>query len=72
MPFGHALGLLVFVGGIILIAAFAKRIKNAPPRPATDADEVAALHEQLARMDERMAVLERILDAEAPGWRNRL
>ena len=73
MPFGHALGLLVFVGGIILIIAVAKRIKSAPPRPSADAaDEVAALHALIGRMEERIVVLERILDAEDSGWRKRL
>ena len=72
MPFGHALGLLVFVGGIILIVDFAKRIKSTPPRPSADADETAALHALIGRMEERIVVLERILDAEDSTWRQRL
>ena len=71
MSIGHALGILVLVGGIILISAFAKRIKNAP-MPSADVEDAAALHELIARMEERIAVLERILDAEDSGWRKRL
>ena len=72
MPFGHALGLLVLVGGIILIVAVAKRIKSAPPRPSAAADEVTDLHALIGRMEERIVVLERILDAEDSDWRKRL
>ncbi len=72
MAFGHALGLLVFIGGIILISAVAKRIRHAPPRPAGDDGETAALHELIGRMEARIAVLERILDAEDSGWRKRV
>ncbi len=73
MPITHALGLLILVGGIILIVAVAKRIKRAPLRPSSaDADEAAALHAAIGRMEERIVVLERILDAEDSDWRKRL
>jgi phage shock protein B len=71
MPIIHVLSILLLVGGLMIISATARRIKNAPPPPATDPGEVAALNGLLGRMEERIATLERILDAEDPKWRGR-
>ena len=71
MPIMHVLSLLLLVGGLMIIGAVAKRIKHAPPPPANDPSEVAAMNALLARMEDRITTLERILDAEDPKWRSR-
>ena len=71
MPIMHVLSILLLVGGLMIIGAVARRIKHSPPPMAADPREVAAMNALLARMEERIATLERILDAEDPKWRSR-
>lgn len=48
------------------------RDRNRGPVAApVDNDELIALREAAARLEDRIRTLERVLDAEAPGWRSK-
>jgi hypothetical protein len=59
------------LGGLILFALVIGRLFRPVPT-TTDEHIVADLMAALARMDQRIATLERILDADEPKWRARL
>jgi len=42
------------------------------PGAAGGASEVTQMLDEVRRMEERVRTLERILDADHPGWRNKL
>lgn len=62
---------LVIVAPIWLILHYATR--NSASKRLTSKDEslLEDLHENARRMEERIHNLERILDADAPEWRNK-
>jgi phage shock protein B len=73
-------GVFIFVLGIIflvvvaplwIVAHYLTRWRRSRKLSATDERSLGELYETARRMEARVAVLERVLDAEAPGWRTR-
>ena len=63
--------LLVVVAPIWIVTHYATRWRTARMLSTEQERVLADLWETAQRMEERMESLERILDAEAPGWRRR-
>jgi phage shock protein B len=66
--------LLVFLTVVLPVWLFlhyrSKRPQGPTATPTEDSD-LAALWQQARRMEDRIATLERILDADHPNWRGR-
>lgn len=60
---------IAVLGPCWLTFRFLARGRDTARLNAVDQAAYAQMSESLARMEARMAVLERILDAEAPAWR---
>jgi phage shock protein B len=71
--FGFILGILflVVVAPIWIVAHYLARWRSSRKLSAEDERSLGELHEAARRMEGRIAALERVLDAEAPGWRAR-
>jgi len=63
---------LTFVAPLWIIFHYVTRWRTAKALSAEDERMLGELWESAQRMETRIHALERILDAEAPGWRNKL
>ncbi len=63
--------LLLVVAPIWIVAHYLSRWRAARGLSREDERRMAEMWEAARRMEERVTTLERILDAEAPGWRAR-
>lgn len=72
-PFGFVLALLflTIVAPLWIIFHYVTKWRSARSLSAEDERLLAELWESARRMESRIQALERILDAEAPGWRTR-
>jgi phage shock protein B len=70
---GFVLGLvfLTVVAPIWIIAHYLARWRRSRKLSADDEKSLGEVYEIARRMEARVAALERVLDAEAPGWRTR-
>lgn len=70
---GFVLGLifLTVVAPIWIIAHYLARWRRSRKLSAADEKSLGEVYEIARRMEARIAALERVLDAEAPGWRTR-
>ena len=62
---------LVVVAPIWIVAHYLTRWRRSRKLSAEDERSLGELYEAARRMEGRIAALERVLDAEAPGWRAR-
>jgi len=62
---------LVVVAPIWIVAHYLTRWRRSKKLSAEDERSLGELYETARRMEGRIAALERVLDAEAPGWRAR-
>lgn len=62
---------LVVVAPIWIVAHYLTRWRRSRRLSQEDERSLAELYETARRMEGRIAALERVLDAEAPGWRSR-
>ena len=62
--------LLAVVAPIWVIAHYVTRWRTAKTLTGEDEKLLRALWQNAAKMEQRIKTLERILDAEAPGWRD--
>jgi phage shock protein B len=71
--FGFILGViaLVIVAPIWIVAHYLTRWRRSRKLSVEDERSLGELYETARRMEGRVAALERVLDAEAPGWRAR-
>lgn len=65
-----ALAPFLFVLALVWMVMFYRRPKPRPDGKLAPVER-AELAERAERMEQRIEALERILDAESPGWRNR-
>ena len=63
---------LTFVAPLWIIFHYVTRWRTAKALTAEDERMLGELWESAERMEGRIQALERILDAEAPGWRSKL
>ncbi len=63
---------LTFVAPLWIIFHYVTRWRTAKSLSAEDERMLGELWESAQRMETRIHALERILDAEAPGWRTKL
>jgi phage shock protein B len=70
---GFILGLLflIIVAPIWIVAHYLARWRSTRRLSAEDEKALGELGQAARRMEARVAALERVLDAEAPGWRQR-
>ena len=70
---GGVLGILflVVVAPIWIVAHYATRWRTSRMLSHDHERMLTELYDSAHRMEERMDGLERLLDAEAPGWRNK-
>lgn len=59
----------VFVGSLWLILHYLAKMRASRQPIAPDAASVEAMHAITQRLEQRIQVLEQILDAELPAWR---
>ncbi|RMB02807.1 hypothetical protein [Eilatimonas milleporae] len=69
VAFALVIGLVVLAGTLIDHRAKLARIRA---ERGTDEREMDRLRDLAGRLEQRMHNMERILDAEVPGWRERL
>jgi phage shock protein B len=66
---------VIIVAGLVVLAAVWMVLHDLHELTAArgpsrrDDAAIAAMHETMSRMENRMKALERLLDAEAPAWR---
>ncbi len=72
-PLMFVLGIifLVIVAPIWIVAHYVTRWRAARRLSSGDEKALAELWQSARRMEARVEALERVLDAEAPGWRMR-
>jgi phage shock protein B len=63
---------LVIVAPIWIVAHYLTRWRRSRKLSAEDERSLGELYETARKMEARVVVLERVLDAEAPGWRARV
>jgi phage shock protein B len=63
---------LVVVAPIWIIAHYLTRWRRSRKLSIEDERSLGELYEVARKMEPRLAALERVLDAEAPGWRKRV
>ncbi len=63
---------LTFVAPLWIIFHYVTRWRTAKSLTAEDERMLGELWQSAERMEGRIQALERILDAEAPGWRSKL
>jgi len=64
--------LLVFVAPLWIVFHYVTRWRTAKALSAEDERMLGELWESAQAMETRIHALERILDAEAPGWRDKV
>ncbi len=64
--------ILVFVAPLWIVLHYVTRWRTSRALSAEDERMLGELWENAERMEVRIHTLERILDVEAPGWRNKL
>jgi phage shock protein B len=71
--FSFVLGIifLVIVAPIWIVAHYLTRWRRSRKLSSEDERVLGELYEAARKMEARLAALERVLDAEAPGWRTR-
>jgi len=71
--FAFVLGIifLTVVAPIWIVAHYLTRWRRSRRLSAGDEKSLGELYDTARRMEGRIASLERVLDAEAPGWRTR-
>jgi phage shock protein B len=71
--FSFVLGIifLVIVAPIWIVAHYLTRWRRSRKLSSDDERVLGELYEAARKMEARLAALERVLDAEAPGWRTR-
>ncbi len=62
---------LAVVAPVWIIAHYVTRWRTAKTLSTEDEAMLSELWESAAKMESRVKTLEQILDAQAPGWRNR-
>jgi phage shock protein B len=62
---------LVVVAPIWIVAHYLAHWRRSRKLSVADERSLAELYDTARRMEARIAALERVLDAEAPGWRSR-
>lgn len=63
---------ILIVAPLWLILHYRSKARDARHAvPETAAPELASLNEAAEKMEQRIAALEALLDAESPGWRSR-
>jgi phage shock protein B len=62
---------LVVVAPIWIVGHYLTRWRRSRKLSAEDERSLGELYESARRMEGRIVALERVLDAEAPGWRAR-
>ncbi len=72
-PFIFVLGLvfLLIVAPIWIVAHYLTRWRRSRKLSGEDEKTLGQLFDEARRMEARIVSLERVLDAEAPGWRTR-
>jgi phage shock protein B len=63
---------MVVVAPIWIVAHYLTRWRRSRKLSAADERTLGELYEAARKMEARMAALESVLDAEAPGWRRRM
>ncbi len=63
--------ILVFVAPLWIVLHYVTRWRTSRSLSAEDERMLGELWENAERMESRIHALERILDVEAPGWRNK-
>ena len=63
---------MVVVAPIWIVAHYLTRWRRSRKLSAEDERGLGELYEAARKMEARMAALESVLDAEAPGWRRRV
>jgi len=63
---------LTIVAPIWIVAHYLTRWRRSRKLSAEDERSLGDLYDLARRMEGRVAQLERVLDAEAPGWRTRV
>ncbi|HZS84741.1 MAG TPA: envelope stress response membrane protein PspB [Stellaceae bacterium] len=80
MMAGMALGVVILILGILflviilpiwIVAHYVTRWRAARGLSAADERMLAELWESARKLEQRIDGLERVFDAEAPGWRSR-
>jgi phage shock protein B len=71
LSFILALIFLTIVAPIWIVAHYVTRWRRSRRLSAADETTLGELHARARGMEGRIAALERVLDAEAPGWRGR-
>ena len=66
-----ALIFLLIVAPIWIVAHYLAHWRASRRLTAADEKTLGELNDAARRMEDRVAALERVLDAEAPGWRTR-
>jgi phage shock protein B len=71
--FGLVLGIifLVVVAPVWIVAHYATRWRRSRKLSVQDERGLGELYDTARKMEARIIALERVLDAEAPGWRTR-
>ena len=71
--FGFVLGIifLVIVAPIWIVAHYLTNWRRSRRLSADDERALGELYDTARKMEARLTALERVLDAEAPGWRTR-
>ncbi len=71
--FSFVLGIifLVIVAPIWIVAHYLTRWRRSRKLSAEDERVLGELYDAARKMEARLAALERVLDADAPGWRTR-
>jgi phage shock protein B len=62
---------LTIVAPIWIVAHYISRWRKGRALSSVDEKTLGELYDAARRMEARLASLERVLDAEAPGWRTR-
>ncbi len=73
-PFFMFIGLITFLVIIVpiwIIAHYTTQWRTSKVMTSADEQLLSELHESARKMEDRIRNLERILDEEAPEWRNR-
>lgn len=63
---------MVVVAPIWIVAHYLTRWRKSRKLSSADERSLGELYEAARKMEARMAALESVLDAEAPGWRRRV
>ncbi|HUB94304.1 MAG TPA: envelope stress response membrane protein PspB [Stellaceae bacterium] len=70
-PFVLGVIFLTIVAPIWIVAHYLARWRRGRSLSPSDERSLGELYDAARRMEARLATLERVLDAESPGWRTR-